>query len=188
VFDAGRYGFDELVVAEVDDGPTAFGRALDRAAARGIASVVRRLIPRASNPIAHDALMIAVTRAHEPLTPASLAQITGVPPRQLTRMLADARYPSANRLLTWGRLLVAGEMLDDARHSGTRIAMTLHFPSASAFRNSCQRYLGATPAEIRERGGAGFVLQRLARELEHPFDPFIVGTRQDTGRSAKYQK
>jgi hypothetical protein len=34
----------------------------------------------------------------------------------------------------------------------------LDFPSGSAFRNTCQRYLGATPQEIRAKGGAGFVV------------------------------
>jgi AraC-like DNA-binding protein len=168
VFDAGRYGFEELVIADTDDGPITFGRAIDKAAARGIATLLRRGISEAPNPIARDALMIAVTRAHEIITPSRLAKIVGVSSRRLSRQLADAGYPSASRTLTWGRLLVAGEMLGDSRHSGAKIAMTLHFPSASAFRNTCQRYLGVTPADIRARGGATFVLESFKQELKTP--------------------
>jgi AraC-like DNA-binding protein len=165
IFDAGRYGFEALVVADIDDGPTAFGRAIEKAAARGVATLIRRFVPAAANQVASDALLIAVTRAGERLTPTHLAQILGVGPRQLTRQLVEARYPSANQLLTWARLMVAAEMMDDTRHSGARIAMTLDFPSASAFRNTCQRYLGATPSEVRAAGGVNFVLEAFARTL-----------------------
>jgi hypothetical protein len=54
-------------------------------------------------------------------------------------------------------------------------AMTLDFPSGSAFRNTCQRYLGATPQDVRARGGADYVVGAFlrtighgAREADHP--------------------
>lgn len=162
VFDAGRYGFDELVVADVDDGPARFARALEKAGARGAASLLRAVLPAVADPVARDALMLVVTRAHEGLTPVAVAHVVGVPPRTLSRALAAAGLPSSHRLVTWGRLLVAAALMDDTHHSADRIALALGFPSGSAFRNTCRRYLGATPTGIRAAGGAEWVAARFA--------------------------
>jgi AraC-like DNA-binding protein len=169
VFDAGRYGFEELVIADIDDGPTTFAKAIEKAGARGVASMLRRVIPDSPNPVARDALMIAVTRAHEGLAPIQLAKIIGVAPRQMARKLAEAGYPSVHRLITWGRLIVAASLMQDTRHSAERTALTIHFPSGSAFRNTCQRYLNATPTEVRTRGGALYVFDALKQEIARPY-------------------
>jgi hypothetical protein len=39
--------------------------------------------------------------------------------------------------------------------------MALDYPSGSAFRNACQRYLGAAPHQVRARGGARYVIGEL---------------------------
>jgi len=161
IFDAGRYGFEALVIADIDDGPSAFSRAIERASARGVAAMVRNNLAPAVDPLATDALLTAITRAHERLTPASLAQEMGVGGRRLSRGLAASGYPSAHKLIMWGRLIVAAALMDGTRHSTDRIALTLRFPSGSAFRNNCRRYLGATPSEIRARGGATLVFSLL---------------------------
>ena len=124
-----------------------------------------RLIPTGIDPAVRDAVLIAVTRAHERLTPATLAEILGTSPRQLVRILADAGAPSPHRLLMWGRLIVAGALMDGSRRSADRIAVALGFPSGSAFRNTCRRYLGATPTEARAEGSARFVVERFRSEL-----------------------
>jgi AraC-like DNA-binding protein len=46
------------------------------------------------------------------------------------------------------------------------VAGALDFPSGSAFRNTCQRYLGCTPHQIRQRGGAAWVVQELLANRE----------------------
>src|SRR6185437_5018417 len=85
------------------------------------------------------------------------AQEMGVGGRRLSRGLAASGYPSAHKLIMWGRLIVAAALMDGTRHSTDRIALTLSFPSGSAFRNNCRRYLGAKPSEVRARGGATLV-------------------------------
>lgn len=161
IFDAGRYGFEALVIADLDDGPSAFSRAIERASARGVAGMVRNNLAPAVDPMATDALLTAITRAHERLTPASLAQEMGLGGRRLSRALSASGYPSAHKLIMWGRLIVAAALMDGTRHSTDRIALTLRFPSGSAFRNNCRRYLGAKPSEIRARGGAALVFSLL---------------------------
>lgn len=157
IFDAGRYGFEALVIADLDDGPSAFSRAIERATARGVAAMVKHGLEPAADPSAADAFLTAITRAHERLTPTLLASELGVGARRLSRALAASGYPPAHKLIMWGRLIVAASLMDGTRHSSDRIALTLSFPSGSAFRNNCRRYLGATPSEIRAGGGAALV-------------------------------
>src|SRR6185312_509662 len=97
IFDAGRYGFEALVIADIDDGPSAFARAIERASARGVAGMVRNNLAPAVDPMATDALLTAITRAHERLTPAGLAQEMGVGGRRLSRALAASGNPRARR-------------------------------------------------------------------------------------------
>jgi AraC-like DNA-binding protein len=168
IFDAGRYGFEAMVIADLDDGPSAFSKSIEKATARGVAGMVKSGLETAVDQMATDALLTAITRAHERLTPVTLAHAMGVGGRRLSRALSASGYPSAHKLIMWGRLIVAAALMDGTRHSSDRIAMTLSFPSGSAFRNNCRRYLGAKPSEIRSRGGANLVFGLLKERILTP--------------------
>lgn len=163
LFDAGRSGVDALLVANVDDDAITIASTIERAEARGVAGVLRTLL-EALRPTARDALLLAVTRAHEHLTPDDLARRLSLSRRVLAKHLEQASLPSPQRLITWARLLVAAHLLEDPERSADNIALALHFPSGSAFRNTCQRYLHATPSEIRRNGGAPWVLSRMQED------------------------
>lgn len=160
LFDAGRAGFDGLLLAGQDDTPAAFRAVLERASARGVAQLLR---PRLADlpPLVRDAAMVAVTRAHLRLTSQRLAEICGSPKRVLLAALDQFGFPPPQKLLAWGRLIVAAQMLEDETRSADAVARLLDFPSGSAFRNTCQRYLGATPHEIRANGGAAWTAQKF---------------------------
>lgn len=164
LFDAGRAGFDGLLLAGQDDTPAAFRAVLERAEARGVATLLRhRLGP--VPPIVRDAVMVCVTRAHLRLTSHRLAEICAAPRRTLVNALAEARFPAPQKLIAWGRLIVAAQMLEDEQRTADGVARLLDFPSGSAFRNTCQRYLGATPHEIRAKGGANWVVDGFLKEI-----------------------
>ena len=165
LFEAARAGIDGLIVADVDDTPRAIQDALERVQSRTLAGVVRRALGPLKQPAARDAVLAAVTRAHDRLTPELLARRLAVPRRLLAKRLRDAGFPPPHRLITWGRLVVAARMLEDAQRTADAVAAALDFPSGSAFRNTCQRYLHATPGEIRSRGGAGYALRVFLREV-----------------------
>jgi hypothetical protein len=57
-------------------------------------------------------------------------------------------------------------MLEEPQRSAQRVASALEFPSGSAFRNTCQRYLHAAPREIRARGGAEYVIRTMLAQLQ----------------------
>lgn len=167
LFDAGRAGFDGLLLLGQDDTPAAFRAVLERATARGVASLLRPHLAAVS-PVVRDAVMVAVTRAHLRLTSHRLAEICGSPKRTLLAALEQGGYPPPQKLLAWGRLIVAAQMLEDPNRSADAVARLLDFPSGSAFRNTCQRYLGATPHEIRAKGGAHWAVERFLTTLSRP--------------------
>lgn len=157
MFDAGRAGVDGLVVADLDDAPPRLLGIVEQAEARSAAGILRGQLPEL-RPLVRDAVMVSVTRAHERLTAEALARRLALSRRALTAQLTESGFPPPSQLLTWGRLIVAAHLLDDRNRSADSVAFSLGFPSGSAFRNTCQRYLHSTPQQIRERGGAGYVI------------------------------
>jgi AraC-like DNA-binding protein len=162
LFELGRLGLDGLVLAEADDQPRRFQSLIEHAEARGLADTVRRSLGDAK-PTVRDAVLIAVTRAHQRLSPEALARQLGVRRKVLSMRLLQSGFPSPQPLIAWGRLIVAARMLEDPERSADGVALAMDFPSGSAFRNTCQRYLQATPQQIRDRGGARFVIAAFLR-------------------------
>ncbi len=170
VFDAGRIGMDALIVADHDDSPRQLLARIEHAESRSLGSEVRLALGEV-DPSVRDAVLLVITRAHERLSPTGLARLLALPRRTVSQRLAMAGYPPPRRLLTWGRLIVAARMLEDAHRTADRVASSLSFPSGSAFRNVCQRYLHSTPSEIRRRGGAAFVVRALLRQVGQADEP-----------------
>lgn len=179
IFDAGRQGVDGLIVAERDDAPRALLAVIERAEAKSLTSVLRYSL-RGVDEMVTDAVLLAVSRAHEHLAPQALARLLALPRPVVAQRLAAAGFPSPQRLLTWGRLILAAHLLEDPRRAADRVAASLGFPSGSAFRNVCQRYLHSTPSEIRRRGGATFVANAMMRHAQPPDTP--DGTVQPSSR------
>lgn len=132
LFDAGRVGVDVLVIADRDDSEASLATLFEQAEARTVVSSVRLALADAK-PAARDALLTAVTRAHERLTAERLARVLAVPRRLLSSRLLDAGFPPPQQLVTWGRLFVAAHMLEDRQRSVESVAYALHFASGSAF-------------------------------------------------------
>src|SRR5688572_15308905 len=152
VFEAGRFGFDAMVVADEGDDPRALQSVIERAMARGVGELLRKGLGDAA-PTARDAALACVARAHERLSPEKLARLLGVRRRALTDRLVRAGFPAPPRLIAGGRRTVAARRLEDPDGKAEAIALTPDFPSGSAFRNTCQRYLGATPRRCARAEG-----------------------------------
>jgi AraC-like DNA-binding protein len=164
LFDAGRAGFDGLLIADQDDTPLQLRSVIEQAEARGVAGLIRHRLG-ALHPIVRDAILVSVTRAHMRLTSHRLADILSTSRRNLVARLDKDHFPPPQKLISWGRLIVAAQMLEDRNRSADSIARVLDFPSGSAFRNTCQRYLESTPHEIREKGGAKFVVEAFLKSV-----------------------
>ena len=163
LFDAGRSGVDGLIVADRDDDARAMAVILEQAEARGVAAQLRTAMGQ-WRPLVRDAVLIAVTRAHERLTTDTVTRTLSVSRRILARQLADASLPTPQRLLTWGRLIVAGHLLEDTERSADGFAYPCTSPQARVPQH-LPRYLKATPSEIRANGGrAGSINRFLSPE------------------------
>jgi AraC-like DNA-binding protein len=170
LFDAGRQGVDALIITDRNDSAVELIRTVATAESRNLSDGVRRQLSGVDS-VVYDAVMLAVTQAHERLSPTGLARRLGLPRRTVLQRLSAAGFPAPLRLLTWGRLIAAAHMLEDAHRSADRVASTLAFPSGSAFRNTCQRYLHATPRQIRARGGAQYVIRCFFRQVRSARTP-----------------
>jgi AraC-like DNA-binding protein len=163
-FEVGRAGAEGVLAEGEDEDAPGVLALVERTLADGVGEFVRRAAADVK-PTARDAIQLAVARAHERMSPARLAALLGVRRKTLARRLAAAGCPNPQRLITWGRLIMAGRLLEDDRRSADAVAAALGFPSGSAFRNTCQRYLHASPGQIRSRGGARFVVGALLRQI-----------------------
>lgn len=164
LFEAGRSGLDALLIADVDDSTRGLLTVVGQAEARSLGASVRRSL-ESVDPSVREAVLLSVTRAHERISPTQLAELLALHRRTLGKRLAAAGFPPPQRLITWGRIIVAAHMLEDPRRSANSVATALDFPSGSAFRNTCQRYLHATPEKIRARGGATYAVKTLLRSV-----------------------
>lgn len=164
LFEAGRSGLDALIIAGADDTARGLLTVIDQAESRSLGAAVRRAL-ESVDPSVREAVLLSVTRAHEQVSPTQLAELLSLHRRTLGKRLAAAGFPPPQRLITWGRLIVAAHMLEDPDRSANSIAAALGFPSGSAFRNTCQRYLHATPDKIRARGGAIYAVKALLRTV-----------------------
>ncbi len=169
LFDLGRAGVVGLLQLDVDDRPRLIAQVIERAQARGVATSLRQFL-LGQRVLVRDAVLIVVTRAHEGLKTQRLAEILLISRRSLSDALAAAGLPSPSKLITWGRLIVAAQLLMDHHRAADSVARALAFPSGSAFRNTCQRYLGLRPNEIRAAGGPEVVIARFIQRcgLEGP--------------------
>ncbi len=163
LFDLGRAGVVGVLLTDIDDRPRTIQQVIERAQARGAAADLRRHLAEQST-LVRDAVLVAVTRAHEDLTGQRLADILTCSRRTLSNALAEVGFPPPAKVVTWGRLIVAAQLLSDRQRSADAVARALAFPSGSAFRNTCQRYLGLRPNEIRDAGGADAVVDRFLAE------------------------
>lgn len=164
-FEAGRSGVDALVIADRDDSTGSLLTIIGQAESRSLGAGVRRSL-ESIDPSIREAVLLAITRAHEQVSPVQLAELLALHRRTLSKRLAEAGFPPPQRLLTWGRMIVAAHMLEDPNRSANSVAMALEFPSGSAFRNTVQRYLHVTPGTLRARGGADFAVRALLRSVQ----------------------
>jgi AraC-like DNA-binding protein len=176
LFDAGRQGMDGLVLAGQDDTPETLLTLVKHAESRSLGAIAREAL-RGVDSVTRDAVLLSITRAHEGLAPEDLARLLALPRRTVSQRLASSGFPAPRRLLTWGRLIFAAHLLEDRHRSADHVAHALAFPSGSAFRNTCQRYLRLTPQEIRDQGGSAHVLRALLRE---------AGARGSTGGDGEH--
>jgi len=171
LFRLGRAGIRNLVLLSVDHLQRELPMTLLRASEDGTSSlVVRRLSPYLPRRELRT-LRMALDRVHLRWSADEFAAHVGFSRPHLSVRMKRLGLPSTGHLLTWARLLHAGRWLEEPGRSGESVSRQLEYSSGAAFRRALKQYTGATPTEVAEEGGLGFVIERFVgccgRHLKH---------------------
>ena len=161
LFRLGRAGIRNLVLLSVDDLQMALPLALFRAAEEGTAALVARRLSAYLPRRELRTLRLALDRVHLRWSADEFAAHVGFSRPHLSVRMKRLGLPSTGHLLTWARLLHAGRWLEEPGRSGESVSRQLEYSSGVAFRRALKQYTGATPTEVVEAGGLGFVIERF---------------------------
>lgn len=145
-------GVHELVFREVDETPVLLAAKINRgeeacAAAGVLARIAEHTPARLRGMIEY---VLNYPRENRSVT--SVASALGIHRKTLVNWCERAKVPPPATVITWCRLLLAAELLQVPGRPVERVADSLEFASAAAFRNLCQRYFGRRPSTLGDAG------------------------------------
>lgn len=148
----GRWGVVQVVAIGHDDTIPALVRRLHGARGRPMRALIEQVLPPETSGRARaiiDAAADVVTMGEHGRDLADTLQLSR---RTLLRWSQRAGIPPPRRLLAWMRVLLACELLDDPGRSVLSVARTAGYASDSGLRRITQKFLQASPSELREQG------------------------------------
>lgn len=167
LIDVAGAGVKDLMRTGLDDHPATFAQIVAAATQRAVTAVIadrlRDAIPRSIEPV----FLYALERANEHLTRSSVAAVFGVSQRTLHARLERCGMPSANKFLTWCRLLVASALLEQPGHTLDSVAGQLDFSDGSLLGRTIYRYAGHGVSELRRRGALDAVVSAFRAAIAH---------------------
>jgi AraC-like DNA-binding protein len=174
VVELARAGIDEVILRGHDDVGVSVRALLSRAGSRSAVAAAMRALERPAPAPADAILAYCLEHARESLTVDGLAAALGVDRKTLFNRLTAGALPPPSVLISWCRLFIAAQLLEDEMRTVEQVALALGFGSGKALRNMFRRYTGLRPAEVRRRGGLRCVAALFPRGAR----------RQATGRDA----
>ena len=151
-FDLGGVGVDRIVRAE-DQDAASMRSIVDQAMVVARSARVERALEPRYGRFGARAVRWAMEHARSRVGVEEFALALGHTARSLAPALADARLPTPSRLLVWGRLLVAGSMLDRDGRTIEETAYSLGYSSANALSRAMKKHTDFTPGQVAGRGG-----------------------------------
>lgn len=164
-FQLGQWGIDGMCVQGEDDSPADLRRAVEAARLRAAAAALGEPLTALSLPFEYTTWATALAHVPDLRTATELATLLRMTERQLRARLREAGLPGPRRFLAWCRLLRAAVLLEDESRTTESAGLAVNYASGPAFRNACRYLVGVQPSEIRRRGGAAFVLERLGARV-----------------------
>ena len=148
-------------VSSKERSPTEIRTTVDRALATARAErIVRYMECHYASP-GPEAVGWAVERAGGEATVEDLAAALGHSMGSLRQSLRDAGLPTPQRILLWGRLLLAGARLGRDRRTVEDVALSLGYATASSLARAMKAQTGFTPSEVSACGGMDLVRDSL---------------------------
>lgn len=147
----GRWGVVQIISLDHDDTPFAISQRLRAARGRPLRALLEQVLPPETPGRARAILEAATDVVTVGEHGSDLAQSLHLSRRTLLRWCQRAGLPAPRRLLAWMRVLLACELLDDPGRTVLSVAQTCGYSSDSGLRRITQKFLGASPTELREK-------------------------------------
>jgi AraC-like DNA-binding protein len=158
------WGVADVVDLGREDTPESLRRRLRLVRGRLAGRLLERALPRWTPTRARALLAVAAEVAAEGGGSGDFAAMLGVTERTVLRWCARADLPDTRRLLTWMRVLIAGDLLDDPGRTLQQVAHACGYSSDAALRNAVRGLLGAPPRALRGRAFAA-ASEAFSKEL-----------------------
>ncbi len=161
LFRLGRAGIRNLILLTLDGRGPEVRRAVAKAHGQSAtARVIRALgpfLPRRELRLA----FLAMDSVHRRWSAEDLAGEVGLTRPFLSERMKALGLPSLGHFLLWTRLFHAGLWLEEPGRTGESVGRQLEYSSGAAFRRALKHYTGATPTEVREKGGLALILRQF---------------------------
>jgi AraC-like DNA-binding protein len=162
---AGSAGVDRIIVRGYDSARLVIEQSVVVADRRRVANaVLRELGPDVDEPL-RWLIEYSVAHCREGVTVESAARAKDVSPGTLNNQLRRYRHPSPGRIISWCRLLVSADQLENPRRAVSHVAQEAGFATACELRMMLKRYTGLRPRDVRARGGLLFLAACCRRSL-----------------------
>jgi AraC-like DNA-binding protein len=158
------WGVADVIDEGREDTPSWLRRRIELARARRVGRLLERAAPRSTGTRAQPLLVRAAEVAAAGGGSGELAEALGATERTVLRWFRSAELPDPRRLLTWFRVLLAAELIDDPGRTLGQVALACGYSSDASLRNAFRSLLGVPPTAVRGRAFAS-ATEAFAREL-----------------------
>jgi AraC-like DNA-binding protein len=148
----GKWGVVQVISLDHDDTPFSIGQRLRAARGRPLRALLEEVLPPETSGRARAILEAATDVVIVGEHGRDLAGALHLSRRTLLRWCQRAGLPAPRRLLAWIRVLLACELLDDPGRTVLSVAHTSGYSSDSGLRRITQKFLGASPTDLRDGG------------------------------------
>lgn len=162
----GKWGVVQIVSIDHDDTPFSISRRLHAARGRPLRALLEQVLPPETSARARAIMEAATDVVSMGEHGRDLAGSLHLSRRTLLRWCQRAGLPPPRRLLAWMRVLLACELLDDPGRTVLSVAHTCGYSSDSGLRRITQKFLDASPTELRERGAFKVASREFVRVLD----------------------
>ncbi len=148
----GKWGVVQVISIAHDDTPQAMVQRFRSAQGRPLKALLEQVLPPdtpgRARAIVDAAAEVVAVGGHG----RDLARQLRLSRRTLLRWCERAELPPPRKLLAWMRILLAAELLDDPGRTVLSVAHACGYSSDSGLRRVTQKFVGASPTELRRRG------------------------------------
>lgn len=161
----GKWGVVQVISLDHDDTSYAISQRLRAARGRPLLALLEEVLPPDTPGRARAILEASVDVVSVGGHGSDLAKSLYLSRRTLLRWTIRAGLPAPRQLLAWMRVLQAAELLDDPGRSVLSVAHICGYSSDSGLRRITQKFLEASPTELRGKGAFDYAAKKFLEVL-----------------------